>query len=140
MHHDHHRSVGAGHCPRDRDRVIVGQNFDNLEVEHGGGLVSKLTRHPQALAYASRIGTIPDRTAVTEILVGAARTGKSREVMAPDHARVATALGHALHVDLFAGLEYLAHRDRLAEHQFTLAAFLKFRGFEADRDLRLVKV
>jgi hypothetical protein len=31
-------------------------------------------------------------------------------VMAPDHARIAAALGHALHVDLFAGLEFHPRR------------------------------
>src|SRR5579885_704361 len=101
---DHDPAVGSGHAAGDGNSLVIGENFEQFKVLHGRGFVAQLTGHPKSLAHAAGKRAITDRAAVAEILVGAARVGKTLEMMAPDNAGIAAPLRHPGDIDQIAGL------------------------------------
>src|SRR5438132_748720 len=64
-----HTAIGSRDCARNQNRIVVGQNLDDFEIDNGCELIAHLSRHPQTLANPARIRAVANRTTVAEVFV-----------------------------------------------------------------------
>src|SRR5207249_5105486 len=93
--HNNHSVLRAGNRALDQHQVLVGSDLHDLKILNRNTLMTPLPRHFFSFTNSPWKRTIADGTAVSEVFMGAVRSGKSAEGPTLDDAREAMAFGNS---------------------------------------------